>query len=544
MVKAIGQSIPEQEAIVFRDRRLSFKQFSERSFRLANYLISRGVTLRKERQHLQTWESGQDHIALYMYNGNEYLEGMIGAMAARAVPLNINYRYVAEELLYVLRDAGCKALIYHAEFAPVVEQVLPDLPNLTVLLQVSDDSGNALAKGAVDYEMALLDSTPEFPDIGQSPDDLFILYTGGTTGMPKGVLWRQGDIIASVFGTTMDRGSRAETLEQVCQTVQRSKGHGSLPTPPFMHGTGLFFALNALNNGNRLIIQDNVKHLDAENLLQLIEKEDVTTISVVGDAFCRPLIEAMTHTSADISSLRFIVNGGAAISQNVREKIFEIAPNLKIADNLGASESGPQAQITHDASTKQTKFYLGKSAAVLDEACEKILPPGHEGSGWLASFGHVPLGYLGDEEKTKKTFPEISGIRYSIPGDRVRLLPNNELEFQGRDSVTINSGGEKIFAEEVENAVRQHPDVIDTIVSSRASERWGNEVVAILSLAPGAEPDEFSLLKECEKHIARYKLPKSFVFVEKILRGPNGKPDYRWASKLASSNQSKTSSRT
>lgn len=527
--EAIADAIPEREAIVFRDRRFSYRELTERTRRLANFLIEQGFGLHTFRADLKDWESGQDHLGIYLYNGNEYLEAMIGAYKARLAPFNVNYRYVDEELIYLLNDAKTKVLVFHSSLADHVAAVRDRVPSLELLLQVNDEP-RALLTGAIDFEAALSRGSADKPDLEWSPDDLYIIYTGGTTGMPKGVLWKQSDILIASLGA---RRTNGEVIKHLDGYIDRATGshRRTLPAPPFMHGAGHWAAFQAFNTGSTVVIQDEVKRFDAPSVVDIIEREGVNNVLLVGDAFGRPLLDAVRAAGARLPTLRNVITGGAIMTAKIKRELIDALPQINIIDSAGSSETGGQGSHTSNAKSGAAtgKFTLSAHNAVLNEDFTEVLAPGHDGLGWWARAGNIPLGYLGDEDKTRKTFPVVNEVRYSVPGDKVRLLADNTLELHGRESVTINSGGEKIFAEEVEQAIKHHPDVYDAVVAGRPSERWGNEVVAIVQFKDGERPSEQSLLDECARHIARYKLPKAFVFIDEILRSPNGKADYRWA---------------
>ena len=533
--EGVAEAVGDREAIIFRDRRITYSEFTDRTRRLANFLLDNGLGIHEDRSSLSPWKSGQDHVGLYLYNGNEYLEGMMGTYKCRAAPFNVNYRYVDEELIYLLNNASTRALIFHSSLARHVRAIRAHVPTLDLLIQVQDDDTETV-DGAFDYESVLQESSPQRLDVDLSPNDLYILYTGGTTGMPKGVLWRQEDIIIAALG---GRRTNGEVLQTVSEFVERSidQNRKSLPAPPFMHGAGHWNALQVLNAGGTVVIQDEVKRLDAQDILDTIEREEVNNLLVVGDAFGRPIADALASSGREYQSLRNIITGGAIMTAKVKSDIIQSLPQVKIIDSAGSSETGGQATHVSDAASGAAtgKFALSENNAVISEDMKDILSPGHSGLGWWARSGNIPLGYLDDEDKTQKTFPVLNGVRYSVPGDKVRLLEDGSLELHGRESVTINSGGEKIFAEEVEQALKHHLDVFDAVVAGRPSERWGNEVVAIVQLRESAQPSEDSLLAECNKHIARYKLPKSFIFVNEILRSPSGKADYKWAKSVAES---------
>ena len=529
--EAIAETIPDREALVFRDRRFTHRQVAERTRRLANYLLSRGLRLEKERGDLSGHESGQDHVALYLYNGNEYLEGMIGAWKARLASVNVNYRYVEEELLYLFENSRSRAVIFHSEFAPQIAAIRDKLPNLEVLIQVADDSGNELLPGAVDYEEALAGASTAKPDVTPNGDDLYIVYTGGTTGMPKGVLWRSADIFVAAMGGRKQDGNELGSLDELREQVKGGEALRGLVGPPFMHGAAQWSSFILMSMGAGLVVPDVVKKLDPDDFLSKVGPEKITSITMVGDAFARPLLDQMEKKDYDLSTLFILGSGGAPLSTANKEALLEKIPHAMIFDGIGSSETGAQGTNTSTKGTGATtgKFQPGPGACVLSEDLTRVLAPGSDEMGWFAQGGRVPLGYFGDPEKTARTFPVVEGQRYSVPGDRARYKSDGTIEVLGRDSVTINSGGEKIFAEEVEQALKQHADVYDTVVTGRPSERWGQEVVAVVHLRDGAAATREDLLAEAGKHIARYKLPKDFVFCDKIERSPSGKADYRWA---------------
>src|SRR5262245_14097034 len=537
--EAIAEAIPDRECIVFRDRRLTWRDVTERTRRLANVLAGAGLGARAGgRAGLAGHESHEDHLAIYLYNGNEYLESMVGAFKARVAPINVNYRYVAEELQYLLDNSAARAIVFHSQFAPTLAEVLPELPRLALLLQVQDESDNDLLEGAVWYEDALAGASTALPTCAPqwSPDDLYVLYTGGTTGMPKGVLWRQHDIYMSVMGGAVT-GSPHESLESVVEAA-KSGTLRVMPAAPFMHGAGHWIAFLAMNGGNTVVIQDEVRRLDPKDILSVIEREKISFLQIVGDSFARPILDEMDAGSYDLSTLFIILSGGAPLNSTLKERFLERLPNTMILDGMGSSEGGGQmTQVTTAGSDVSTgTFTPSAGTCIVSEDLTRVLEPGSEEVGWVAMRGHVPLGYLGDPAKSAQTFPVIDGVRYSIPGDRGRQRADGIVEMLGRDSVTINSGGEKIFAEEVEAALGHHPAVYDAVVCGRQSDQWGQDVVAIVQLREGVEtgPEmERALLDESAKHIARYKLPKAFVFVDNVVRSPAGKADYRWARDVA-----------
>ena len=532
----VARTIPDQTFLVWRDRRLTYADVDARIDGVAHYLASVGLGCHTERDALAGHESGQDHLGIYLRNGNEYLEAMIGSFRARVAPFNVSYRYVAEELVYLLADSNARALVYPAEFAPRVAAIRDRLPALEVLIQVADESGNALLPGAVDFETVLRTPAPAQGMPIPTGDDLYVLYTGGTTGMPKGVLWRQHDIfLSSMGGRPWGSEQAMASYDELADKARASAGAMSIMMiPPFMHGAAQWAAFNAVTMGGRVVIPDDVERMRPADVLRLAERERVLSMPVVGDAIVRPLLDEIERGDYDLSGLFTITNGGAPLSPTVRERILVALPHLMLLDVAGASESGAQMSTatTAGAETQAATFTPLSDTAVVSAELDRVLRPG-EGQGWLARRDLIPLGYLGDEAKTARTFPTIDGVRWSVPGDRANVLDDGRIQLLGRDSVTINSGGEKIFVEEVERAVAAHPGVYDVVVVGRPSERWGSEVVAIVQLADGASAPDEELVEVCEKAIARYKIPKAFIRTQKVVRSPAGKADYRWAKELA-----------
>ncbi|MFT4772805.1 MAG: acyl-CoA synthetase (AMP-forming)/AMP-acid ligase II [Candidatus Azotimanducaceae bacterium] len=535
--EAIAASRPDEYCLVFRDQRFTWQQVTDRTRRLANALLDRGLGCHTERSELANHVSGQDHLAIYLHNGNEYLESMLGALKARVCSLNVNYRYVAEELHYLLTDAQATAIVVHSQFAPTLAEVLPQLPHLSVILQVDDESGNDLLPGAVWYEDALAAASPERPSVDWSGDDLYMLYTGGTTGMPKGVMWRNGDAMVECFG-----GSRtAQTVDEF--VAEANTGLQALLAPPFMHGAGHWMSFRTWLGGGTVFVQSVPERLDPVDVWSLIEHERLNFLLIVGDAFARPLLDELESPTGrdayDLSSLTVILSGGAALSAPLKNQFLQLLPTVMIVDGLGSSEAGGQVSHVSAGGTASTgTFELTPGNVLLSADLDRVLDPTEQETGWLAKTGRLALGYLGDETKTQRTYPTVAGQRYAVPGDRARFQdgdPNDLIvELHGRDAVTINSGGEKIFAEEVEAAIKAHPAIYDCVVAGRPSDRWGSEVVAVVRIRDGHEADDAALLAEAERHIARYKLPKAIVRVEQIVRSPSGKADYRWAKTIAS----------
>lgn len=530
----VAEAHPARDCVVQGGRRVSYAELAQSSNCLANFFAENSLGCHAERSDLQPWQSGQSHVGLLMYNSPEYLLSELAAARARAAAININYRYVDEELLYLFRDADIKALIFHSEFSPQVRSALKLYDGIEMLIQARDGSGAPLVDGAIWLSDILAGETPQSARLSDpSPDDVHILYTGGTTGMPKGVLWRQADIIMAGLG-----GRRPSGQENALSDFLHASGRSAskmMPAGPFMHASGRWTALSQLLIGNVVVLPEDPRHFDAADIWRTIEREQVAGLNITGDAMARPLIDQLAQKSYDLGAFRVIVSGAAALSDSCKAAFFRALPHVEIIDAMGSSETGPQASQTakKDGADQTAGFIPAPGTTILDESLSLPLSSDNHGIGWLARMGRIPLGYLGDSEKTDKAFHVVEGVRYAIPGDRARWAKSGMIQLIGRDAATINSGGEKIFAEEVENAIRRNEAIQDVIVCGRPSERWGQEVVAIISLRKDAATSDDQILSECGKHIARYKLPKQIIRRGEIVRSPSGKPDYAWAKAVA-----------
>ncbi len=537
---AVATAIPDRIALIHGNIRLTYNDLRERSIKLATYLCEKGV--KKPQQALNGWESGQDHVGLYLYNGNEYIEGTFGSYATRAAPFNINYKYTSDELAYLLNDAKPFAIIFHSSFSNTLSEALKHIKIKPLLLCVKENNNDILIDGAVDYEDALLSITNTYPtfleeNVGKpDPSDLYILYTGGTTGMPKGTLWYQKDIYEvsmKVFAARL--GVAPISIEAIANGAVNASRAVSMPLPPFMHGASQWVALGNLLAGFTIALPDDVKRFDAADFWRTVEREKVESTVIVGDAFARPLCEELEKNHYDTSSLVFIATGGAITTKDVKARLLKNLPNIIIADVGGSSESGAiLTNISRNGSEVDTgKFFPNPGTIVVDEAFQHILDKGHDGIGWLAKTSPIPLGYLNDQEKSMKTFIKVGGERVAILGDRARLLENGQVELLGRESVTINTGGEKVFAEEVETALVSHPEIVDAIVVGIPSERWGSQVCAVIELYENSSVTDNEIVKFLSCSLAKFKVPKKIVRVHKVKRSAAGKADYAWAHKIS-----------
>ncbi len=482
VVAAVAAAYPERESMVFGSRRLSASELIGRANQFGHALLGAGLTVSRERSALGRHESGQPHVAIYSRNRQEHIEALIGCFSARAVPLNVNYRYLAAEVRFLFDDASVGAVVFTSEFAPVMADVIANMvtrPRL--LVQIADESGHPLLGGAQWFDELLAGQPTHAPDVHRSPDDLYGLYTGGTTGLPKLVLWRQADAFPPLFGGRRPDSSEWDSVEEIVAASGGGVRH--MPVAPFMHAAGQWPAVRALVAGTTLVVPSLSATFDARQFVDIVECENVAQTNIVGDAFIWPLVDELRRRPRDILSLKRVGTGGAAASPRARQALLAVLPHIEIYETAGASETG--ALLAH--STKAGGPFVSGSFTLLPRACvlsedrTTVLTGGSDEVGWLAATKRVPLGYLGDAAKSAATFPIIDGVRFSLPGDRVLLRADGLIDLLGRDSGVINTGGEKVFAEEVERALLAHPSVYDAVVCARPSERWGTEVVAIIA---------------------------------------------------------------
>jgi acyl-CoA synthetase (AMP-forming)/AMP-acid ligase II len=513
LFEAVADAVPDRTAVIAGDRRLTYRELDERANRVAHYLRDVGVL------------PGQ-HVGIYSFNRVEWAESMLGCFKARAVPINVNYRYVIEELRYLFDNADLVALIFEAEFGPHVAAVLPGVPKLRHLVQLEDGIGTGDAVDAVEYEHALAVADPTRTDLlPRSPDDLYVLYTGGTTGMPKGVMWRAEDIFFAAMGGGNYGGPGIEKPDDIVRSLSETPGV-SLALAPLMHGNAQWSLMVGLFGGNAVTLNAS-RRFDADEIWDLVERERVNVISLVGDAMARPLVDALAHRTAP-SSLFALVSGGAILSPAIKQELNERAPNVAVIDAFGASETGANGSV--DVTEKGPRFQMNEWTTVITE--DGALAPVGE-VGLLARRGHVPVGYYKDPVKTAATFTELHGVRWAIPGDRAVIEEDGKINVLGRGSQCINTGGEKVFPEEVEAVLKSHPDVFDAIVVGVPDERWGESVAAVVSPRPGRTVTLEMLDEYCRTALAGYKVPRRLVVVETVERTPAGKPNYRWAKEMA-----------
>ncbi len=528
--EAVARTIPDETAQVQGERRSSYRELENRAARLAHALRQHGV--------------GQgDKVALFLFNAPEYLETVFAALKIGAIPVNVNYRYLANELHYLLENADAKSVVYHGALAQRIDEVRRTLPNLGFFAQVTTTAEDEvdLLDGAHAYESVLARSQAEAP-VERDSDDFLFLYTGGTTGMPKGVMWKHSDLYK-----TLSRGfaalgdfvpqSIAEIEEATRQLRDMDAAPRGIAAAPLMHGMAWFSSMGNLITAGTVLSLAN-RSFDAHELWTLVERERATTCTIVGDAFARPMIEALEEAERrgkpyDIASLFAVISGGVMWTPRFKKPLLDRGVAMLI-DGLGSSEAPGMAMRvdTAESDLSTAKFELSADTRVISDD-GRFVTPGSGEIGLVALSSGIPSGYYKDEAKSAETFREIDGIRYAIPGDYAKVEKDGSITLLGRGSVCINTGGEKVFPEEVEEALKLHDDVRDTTVVGIPDAKWGEAITAVVALESASNTDEQALIDWVKTKLAAYKAPKRIVVVDAIVRSPSGKSDYRWAKTIA-----------
>ncbi len=531
LFESVVDVVPDREALVYIDhpgtgaeRRLTYAELDAAANRIGHHLLDSGIR-------------AGEHVGLHLYNGVEYLQTVLGCLKARMVPVNVNYRYVEEELVYLYRDADLAGLVFDAEFTDRVAAALPQVDKVRHLVRVGSLAAGAAAGAPVVPAVAFADAeaagSPERGFPARSGDDQFIIYTGGTTGMPKGVMWRQEDLFFSGLGGGAPTGEAVKKPEELAERVAAGgSGITFFPTAPLMHGTSTLTAFIGFNFGQRIVIH---RKFVPEEVLRTIEKERVTSVSLVGDAMLRPLIDALSGPmkGTDCSSVFSVSSSGAIMSDTVRRQFQALVPNAMLLNNFGSSESGFNGTATEDSGPERGfRIRVNARTQVVDPATYEPVPAGEVGR--VAQRGHVPLGYYNDPKKTAETFFERDGERWVLLGDMATVDEEGVVTVLGRGSQCINTGGEKVYPEEVEQALKSHPDVYDALVAGVPDAKWGHHVAAVVQLRAGAgRPSLADIQTHCRSRLAGYKIPRQLVIAESIRRSPSGKADYRWAREVA-----------
>jgi fatty-acyl-CoA synthase len=530
--ESVADAVPNLPAVTNGETTRTWAEYDTRAARIAAALTAAGL-------------DSQAKVALYLYNGNEYLEAQYATFKMRGVAINVNYRYLDEELWYLLDNADAEALFFHASLGDRVARVVDRLPKLKLLVEVDDTgAGDLLGGRAVGYEQIVADHAPA-ARITRDEQDLYMLYTGGTTGMPKGVMYPIGEItrfftrlgFPAVGLPVPDKAE--EIAPAVAELAAAGRTSVSVTGAPLMHGTGLWLGALMHHLGGGHVITLASRSLDADELLTAIQQHRCTHNTIVGDSFSKPIIRAIDAAAArgepyDLSSLRMIVSSGVMWTTEVKQALLDRMPHVVLHDAMGSTEGSMGNQVTvRGVATETAKFSANPTTKVFDELDHEVVPGSGE-IGRVAAGGMVPIGYYKDPEKSARTFRVIDGVRYSFPGDMAQVAADGTLILLGRGSNVINSGGEKVFPEEVEEAVKRIDGVVDCLVVGIDDETFGQAVTAVAALAPGASVSETDVIKGVKGQIASFKAPKRVVFVSQVPRAPNGKADYKRARELAS----------
>ncbi len=524
--EAIGDQVPDRDAVVCGSRRVTWREWDDRSARLASAFTAAGI-------------GPGAKVGLYLYNSIEYTEVQYAAFKGRQVPINVNYRYLDDELQYLLENSDAEALVFHTSLGDRVERVRPRCPDVKLWIEV-DDGGPSM-DGAERYD-DVLPAPPPAPRMERSGDDLYMLYTGGTTGMPKGVMYDMGGLVQSFLTSTFpilglglpDSPEHAARL--VKQACAEGNGVISIPACPMMHGTGGWIGTMMPHSAGATVVALEGRSFDAHELWTVAEREKATQLVIVGDAFARPMIRALEEARDggrlyDTSQIKLILSSGVMWTREVKAQLLEWGDYL-LFDAMGSSEGAMGSQITGRGNLAETaKFALSPTTKVFTEDGREVQPGSGE-TGMVAAGGNVPIGYYKDEEKSRATFRTIDGVRYSFPGDWATVEADGSLTLLGRGSQCINSAGEKIYPEEVEETIKRHDDIVDCLVVGLPDEKFGQCVAAVASVRPGADLSAAAVVSFTKSKLSAYKAPKKVALVDTVQRAPNGKADYKWARRV------------
>ena len=528
--ESIADAIPDLPAVTHGDTTRSWREYDDRAARVANALDAAGL--------------GPDSkVSLFMYNSNEYMESQFGVFKMRGVPINVNYRYLDDELWYLLDNSDSEAIFFHSSLADRVARVADRLPKLKLLVEVDDDGEAGRVPDAIAYEDLVASNEP-MARIERSEDDLYMLYTGGTTGMPKGVMYDMGGLTRGfvMLGLPMLGLAAPSDTSEIGSLIASASENGStlvsIPAAPLMHGTGCWLGwfIPHLAGGHVVTLQS--RSLDAHELLATVERHRVTSLTIVGDSFAKPIIRALDEGKPgggryDTSSIGMFISSGVMWTSEVKEQILDRIEQAVLVDAIGSSEGSMGTQITmRGVPTETAKFSKMPETKVFTDD-DREVEPGSDEVGMVAAGGNVPIGYYKDEEKSARTFRVIDGVRYSFPGDFAKVAADGSLILLGRGSQVINTGGEKVFPEEVEEAVKRVEGVRDCLVVGVENEKFGQAVTAVVSLEDDAAVDSAGIIASVKNDLAGYKAPKSVIFVDQVPRAPNGKADYRRAKEHA-----------
>ena len=527
--ESIADAIPDLPATTHGSVTRSWSEYDDRSSRIASALRTAGLRPGAK-------------VSLFMYNSNEFMESQFGVFKMRGVPINVNYRYLDDELWYLLDNSDSEAIIFHSSLGDRVTRVAERLPNLKLLIEV-DDGGAGQVPNALAYDDVIANTEP-MERIERSEDDLYMLYTGGTTGMPKGVMYDMGGMTRGfvMLGLPMLGLAAPEDAGEIGEMIAAASENGStlvsIPAAPLMHGTGCWLGwfIPHLAGGHVVTLEN--RSLDAHELLATVEQHGVTAVTIVGDSFAKPIIRALDEGKPgggayDMSSIGMFISSGVMWTSEVKQEILDRIEQAVLVDAIGSSEGSMGTQITMKGVPTETATFTKTPETKVFTDDDREVEPGSDDVGMVAAGGNVPIGYYKDEEKSARTFRVIDGVRYSFPGDFAKIAADGSLILLGRGSQVINTGGEKVFPEEVEEAVKRVDGVRDCLVVGIENEKFGQAVTAVVSLEDGASIDSAGIITSVKNDLAGFKAPKSVIFVDQVPRAPNGKADYRAAKEHA-----------
>ena len=528
----VADTVGDEIALINGDKKLSWSSFDTKAAKIATILEEYGLT-------------SDSKVGIYLHNSNEYLEAQYGVFKIEGVPINVNYRYKENELIYLLDNSDAEAVFFQGCYVDRIKAIKDQLPKIKVYIQI-DDGTEPLMQGAIDYETSI-SSSKEQKRFDRTDQNIYMLYTGGTTGMPKGVMYKHGSFIPSMLKTAFAMGFEVpEDISDLEKIVKQAKENDnlsvSMPACPLMHGTGMWLGafLPMFSGGSVVTISD--LGLNPKNVWREVEKHNVNSLVIVGDAFAKPLLDELREAKEkdnfyDISSLRAMISSGVMWSSEIKDGLLEIH-DMTLYDAMGSSEGGMGSSVSNrETPAKTAKFSLNPGVIVLSDDGNEV-EPGSDVMGKIGTSGLVPEGYFKDEKKSAETFKEVNGVRYSFPGDYATINADGTINLLGRGSNCINTAGEKVYPEEVEEAVKKHPEVYDCLVVGLKDEKFGQRVVALASLESKGVLDEGELIDFTREQLSGYKLPKQILFVEEVMRAPNGKANYKWAKEEAEKNLS------
>ena len=522
--------IPDKIALICGDNEVTWKEYDDRAAKLASLLTNSGL-------------GDNSKVGLYLHNSNEYLEAQYSVFKIKGVPINVNYRYKEEELIYLLDNSDSEAVFFQSCYTEQIESIKDKLPKVKLYIQV-DDNTNETLDFAQDYESAISEFLP-MERQERSEDNIYMLYTGGTTGMPKGVMYQHGGHLKGMLNTAGAWGlipvQEKIDVDSVALEVKKLADEGrlpiSIPACPLMHGTGMWLgAIIPHLVGGTVVTLPNLG-FDPDGLLKEVEKRKANNIVIVGDAFAKPIMDALDKAESEgspynLESINTVISSGVMWSSEVKQGLLK-HHDMVLVDAMGSTEGGMgSSRASRDNPAETAKFVLNPGVIVITDEGE-LVEPGSDKTGKIGTSGLVPLGYFKDEKKSAETFKEFQGVRYSFPGDYAKVEADGTITLLGRGSNCINTAGEKVYPEEVEEAIKRNDDIFDCLVVGLQDDRFGQRVVALASYQDGKEIEEQELIAFTRDHLAGYKLPKQVLFVDEVMRAPNGKANYKWAQETA-----------